>query len=287
MVAEFLRPGMPCSERDDVSAVEAIRVRGIGKRYDVRELRPGLRTLKGHLGETIRRVLGSSAESSIDTAPDFWALRDLSFSVRQGEAVAIVGRNGSGKTTLLQILARAVFPTEGEALIRGRVAPLLAMGAGFNPEFTGRENITMSAVLLGLSMRESRVRMKEIIEFADIGRFIETPVKRYSSGMYIRLAFAVAAHVDAEILLADEVLAVGDTEFQDKCMERMTGLVKAGSTLIFVSHNAAAIQRLCPRAIYLSEGMIRMDGSTSDVLKCYREDLESRKQVPSAGLSIL
>ena len=200
-------------------------------------------------------------------------LSGVTCTIGAGERWGLIGRNGSGKSTLLQILARAIFPTEGAAEIRGRLAPLLAMGAGFNPEFTGRENIALSGVMLGLSRAEIRERTAEIVTFADIGTFIDAPVKRYSSGMYIRLAFSVAAHADAEIILADEVLAVGDAQFQERCMERMSKLVADGSTLVFVSHNQATVRRMCPRAIYLAGGRIRVDATTDEALAAYNCDL--------------
>ena len=260
----------------------AISAQDLGKQYFLGELHGGTQELKGAIGNALGRLLGRHRDPSEDREV-IWALRHATFDIREGEAVAIVGRNGSGKTTLLRTLARAIPPSEGHAWVRGRVAPLLAVGAGFNPELTGRENVMMSGVILGLTTAEVRERTPLIAEFSGIGRFLDTPVKRYSSGMYIRLAFSIVAHVDADILLADEVLAVGDVEFQHKCMDRMHEMMDLGKTLLFVSHNVSSVRKLCNRALYLSEGELVLDGDVGEVLEAYRGDV--MRERPDARLS--
>jgi lipopolysaccharide transport system ATP-binding protein len=205
---------------------------------------------------------------------DFWVLRDINFEIGQGEAVGLIGRNGAGKTTLLKLLARITRLTEGQALLRGRVASLLEVGTGFHPELTGRENVYLSGAILGLSRRAMRGKFDEIVDFAEVERFIDTPVKRYSSGMRMRLAFAVAAQLDAEILLIDEVLAVGDASFQKKCLGRMDEVGRQGRTVVFVSHSMTTVTRLCSRAILLEQGRLVADGPSSEVTALYlRSDL--------------
>lgn len=198
-----------------------------------------------------------------------WALKDVSFSIKKGEVVGIIGRNGAGKSTLLKILSRITEPTEGKALIRGRASSLLEVGTGFHPELTGRENISLNGAILGMSMREIKKKFDEIVAFAEIERFIDTPVKRYSSGMYVRLAFAVAAHLEPEILLVDEVLAVGDYAFQKKCLGKMGEIGREGRTVLLVSHNMSSIMNLCQRTILLSAGKVIANGYTSDVIQQY------------------
>lgn len=198
-----------------------------------------------------------------------WALRDVSFTVQQGEVVGIIGRNGAGKSTLLKILSQITAPTAGVVKVKGRIASLLEVGTGFHPELTGRENIYLNGAILGMSRSEVTRKLDEIVDFSGVEKFIDTPVKRYSSGMYVRLAFAVGAHLDPEILIVDEVLAVGDLEFQKKCMGKMENVASEGRTVLFVSHNMGAIQRLCTRAILLSEGKAVADGSTSSVVEQY------------------
>ncbi len=198
-----------------------------------------------------------------------WALRDVSFEVKQGEVVGIIGRNGAGKTTLLKILSRITEPTAGEVKLFGRVSSLLEVGTGFHPELTGRENIYLNGAILGMRKIEIESKFDEIVDFAEIEKFIDTPVKRYSSGMYVRLAFAVAAHLEPEILLVDEVLAVGDADFQKKCLGKMGDVAKEGRTVLFVSHNMSAIRRLCPRGILLEQGSIVADGPVNRVISGY------------------
>ncbi len=208
---------------------------------------------------------------------EFWALKDVSFEVKKGETVGIIGRNGAGKSTLLQLICGTLTPTYGSIEVNGRVAALLELGSGFNPEFTGRENVYMNASLLGLSREEIDERFEEIVEFADIGDFIDQPIKMYSSGMVLRLAFAVIAHVDADILIVDEALAVGDVFFVQKCMRFLRDFIKKG-TLLFVSHDTPAVVNLCTRAILLSHGRIEMEGDPKDVAEHYLEELYREKQ---------
>jgi lipopolysaccharide transport system ATP-binding protein len=201
-----------------------------------------------------------------------WALKDVSFEVQQGEILGIIGRNGAGKTTLLKILSRVTEPTEGEVRIRGRVGSLLEVGTGFHPELTGRENIFLNGAILGMRREEIKKKFDEIVAFSEVEKFLDTPVKRYSSGMYVRLAFAVAAHLEPEILLVDEVLAVGDVQFQKKCLGKMGDVAKEGRTVLFVSHNMGAVQRLCTRCTWLYEGMIKAQGLVSKVITNYISD---------------
>ena len=203
---------------------------------------------------------------------ELWALKDVSFSVEEGEVVGFIGKNGSGKSTLLKILTRITPPTEGTASIRGRVGSILEVGTGFHPELTGRENTYLNGAILGMKRREIRAKFDEIVEFSGIGRFIDTPVKRYSSGMYVRLAFAVAAHLDPEVLIIDEVLAVGDHEFQQRCMGRIEDISNSGRTVIFVSHDMGAITRLCGRAYWLESGHLMAEGPAQDVVSRYLEE---------------
>jgi lipopolysaccharide transport system ATP-binding protein len=204
-----------------------------------------------------------------DTLEDVWALKDVSFEIRRGEAVGIIGRNGAGKSTLLKVLSRITEPSAGRVTIKGRVASLLEVGTGFHPELTGRENIYLNGAILGMHRAEIKRKFDEIVAFAEIEKFLDTPVKRYSSGMYVRLAFAVAAHLEPEILLVDEVLAVGDASFQKKCLGKMGEVAKTGRTVLFVSHNMQAIRQLCQRTILLEQGRLAMEGLPSDVVARY------------------
>ena len=200
---------------------------------------------------------------------DFWALKDISFEVKRGDVVGIIGPNGSGKSTLFKILSRITEPTKGQATLTGRIASLIEVGTGFNAELTGRENIFLNGSILGMSQKEIAEKFDKIVAFSGVKKFINTPVKRYSSGMYIRLAFAVAAHLDSDILLVDEVLAVGDAEFQKKCLRKMNNLAKGGRTVLFVSHNLVAVQKLCQRVIWLEQGKIKQQGSPEVVIRAY------------------
>ena len=207
--------------------------------------------------------------STLASSEDFWALRDVSFEVKRGEVVGIIGRNGAGKSTLLKILSRITEPTTGRVHLRGRVASLLEVGTGFHPELTGRENIFLNGAILGMSRAEIRKKFDEIVAFAEVEKFLDTPVKRYSSGMYVRLAFAVAAHLEPEILIVDEVLAVGDTEFQKKCLGKMQDVSKGGRTVLFVSHNMAAVKSLTTRGIVLKTGCLVFNGASDEAIQFY------------------
>ncbi len=247
----------------------AIRIEGLGKRYPsrgggravaYRTLRDEIMGLPGRLW----RRAGSSAE-----AGDFWALRGVSFEVRRGEVLGIIGRNGAGKSTLLKILSRVVEPTEGEVDLHGRLGSLLEVGTGFHPELTGRENIFLSGALLGMRRHEVRACFDEIVAFAEVEAALDRPVKHYSSGMHARLGFAVAAHLRTEILLLDEVLAVGDAEFQRRCLGKMGEVAGEGRTVVFVSHNLAAVRQMCTRALWLAEGRVRGCGEVADLVAGY------------------
>jgi len=242
-----------------------IRVENLSKQYVLGALRHD--TLRDQLAAGMRRLAGRGTAS-----PDqnrIWALQDVSFAVDQGEIIGVIGRNGSGKSTLLKILARITRPTRGRATIRGQVGSLLEVGTGFHAELTGRENIYLNGAILGMTRQETQRKFDEIVAFAEVEKFIDTPVKRYSSGMYLRLAFAVAAHLESEILLVDEVLAVGDAAFQKKCLGKMGSIVDEGRTILFVSHNMTAIQGLCSRAIWLDLGQMLEDGPTQQVVSNY------------------
>jgi lipopolysaccharide transport system ATP-binding protein len=255
-----------------------IRAEGLGKKYVI-----------GHQAEresyvALRDVIARSAKGLARSAADmvrgrpnvvgdeveeFWALKDVSFEIKRGEVVGVIGRNGAGKSTLLKVLSRITEPTEGRVEIRGRVASLLEVGTGFHPELTGRENIYLNGAVLGMTHAEIRRKFDEIVAFAEVEKFLDTPVKRYSSGMYVRLAFAVAAHLEPEILIVDEVLAVGDAEFQKKCLGKMGEVAGHGRTVLFVSHNLAAIQKLCSHSLLLRSGRLEATGKTADVSALY------------------
>ena len=250
----------------------AIEVRGLGKRFDI-----GAEIQPYHLlTETITQRVKSFGKRP--PTREFWALRDIDFEVKQGESIGIVGHNGAGKSTLLKILSRVTPPTEGEAILRGRVGALLEVGTGFHPELTGRENVFLNGAILNLRRKEIISKFDEIVEFADIGPFLDTPVKRYSSGMKMRLAFSVAAHLEPEIMIIDEVLSVGDIAFQEKCLGRMESAASEGRTIVFISHNIAAIRNLCDRAIMLSGGRIQTAGSVGEVVDSYVGDILSESQ---------
>ncbi|HVB99781.1 MAG TPA: ABC transporter ATP-binding protein, partial [Candidatus Dormibacteraeota bacterium] len=222
--------------------------------------------IRDALAKLVRRPFGRRNPKDDTT---ILALSDVSFAVEPGGVVGIIGRNGAGKSTLLKILSRITWPTSGTVDIRGRVASLLEVGTGFHEELTGRENIYLNGSILGMKKREIDARLDEIIDFAGIGRFLDTPIKRYSSGMRLRLGFAVAAHLQTEVLLVDEVLAVGDFEFQEKCLSKLENLHQSGRTVLFISHNVAAIEHLCPRTIWIDQGRVRQDGETKNVIRDY------------------
>jgi len=244
-----------------------ISATGVSKEYRLGAVSRGYKTLRETLVGGFRRL----GERARETSPDrsFWALKDVGFEVRAGEVVGIIGRNGAGKSTLLKILSRITDPTEGRVVIRGRVGSLLEVGTGFHPELTGRENIFMNGAIIGMRKGEIARKFDEIVAFAEVERFIDTAVKHYSSGMYLRLAFAVAANLEPEILFVDEVLAVGDASFQKKCLGKMGEVSKQGRTVLFVSHNMTAVQTLCARAIWLSQGRIERDGPAGNIVGEY------------------
>lgn len=256
-----------------ISGQNAIRVHELGKLYRIGERVGGYRTLRDALVEALaapfRRLHSPSEQGESEPTTTIWALRDVTFDVKVGEVLGIIGRNGAGKSTLLRVLSRITEPTEGVAHIRGRVGSLLEVGTGFHPELTGRENIYLNGAILGMKRAEIEARFDEIVSFAEVERFIDTPVKRYSSGMYLRLAFAVAAHLEPENLLVDEVLAVGDAEFQRKCLGKMSDVSQEGRTVLFVSHNMSAILNLTERAILLDRGKLVMDGPSEEVVNAY------------------
>lgn len=251
----------------------AIRVNGLGKKYRISHNTAAYRTL----GETITSTIKRPIQRLRGTAPsrsteDFWALRDVSFEVKHGEVLGIIGRNGAGKSTLLKILSRITTPTEGSVEVHGRVGSLLEVGTGFHPELTGRENIYLSGSILGMRRAEIDAKFNEIVRFAEMERFLDTPVKRYSSGMYVRLAFAVAAHLDPEILIVDEVLAVGDAKFQQKCLGKMNDVAKQGRTVLFVSHNMSAVRSLCSKGMLLHEGRCVLFDRVDAVIERYLDE---------------
>lgn len=275
-----------------------ISVENLSKRYRLGQI--GATTLRDSVERWWEGLRGSGREkfkvkgekpdlSTLDLAPltpstsedpeELWALKDVSFEVKRGEVLGIIGRNGAGKSTLLKILSRITEPTSGRAIMRGRVASLLEVGTGFHPELTGRENIYLNGAILGMRHREITAKFDEIVAFAEVEKFIDTPVKRYSSGMYVRLAFAVAAHLDPEILLVDEVLAVGDASFQRKCMGKMQNVAQAGKTIFFVSHQMNAIRRLCSKCLWIDDGSIRSMGATPQTVNAY-ERIQRKPEDP-------
>jgi lipopolysaccharide transport system ATP-binding protein len=275
----------------------AIRVEGLSKQFRI-GAPERYRTLRDTLTDTVTapfRFLrnGGSANAPVET---IWALKDISFDVKVGEVVGIIGRNGSGKSTLLKILSRITEPTEGHADIHGRVGSLLEVGTGFHPELTGRENIFLNGAILGMTKAEIQRKFDEIVAFSEVDKFIDTPVKHYSSGMYLRLAFAVAAHMEPEILIVDEVLAVGDQKFQEKCLAKMGEVGKQGRTVLFVSHSMPAIQNLCQRVVILEDGRIKRDAATAESMLEYLKSEAgasysaksslSQPQIINAGVSV-
>ncbi|MCX7049586.1 MAG: polysaccharide ABC transporter ATP-binding protein [Candidatus Sumerlaeota bacterium] len=291
-----------------------IRVEGLGKRYRLGQgidltatFREMLMTLPRHCGRAAKSALqslaqrlkglkdktlkseacdaaapsGSRSQSSHPLSNEFWALRDVSFDVKQGEVIGIIGRNGAGKSTLLKILSRVTAPTTGRAVLRGRLASLLEVGTGFHAELTGRENIYLNGAIMGMTRAEIDRKFDEIVAFAEVEKFLDTPVKRYSSGMYVRLAFAVSAHLEPEIMIVDEVLAVGDAAFQKKCMGKMSDVAESGRTILFVSHNMAAIESLCRQTILLESGCLINKGPTNEIIAEYMSRI---KEIASISL---
>jgi lipopolysaccharide transport system ATP-binding protein len=249
----------------------AIRVENLGKQYQLGAREAGYVTfreaLSGLFTNPVRRFKSLSGRTSEEES--FWALKDVSFEVEPGEVVGIIGHNGAGKSTLLKILSQITEPTEGRVEINGRIGSLLEVGTGFHPELSGRENIFLNGSILGMSREEVRRKFDEIVAFAEVEKFLDMPVKKYSSGMSVRLAFSVAAHLDPEILIIDEVLAVGDQEFQNKCLGKMSGVAESGRTILFVSHQMAAVEAMCSSAILLSEGRIKARGETTKIVERY------------------
>ena len=261
-----------------------IKVEGLGKKYSIRHQgrrEAGYQRFSEEIVGSIKRVL--SRQPSTNTVEEFWALKDVSFDVARGEVVGIIGRNGAGKSTLLKILGRITDPSHGRVTLRGRVASLLEVGTGFHPELTGRENIFLNGAILGMSRAEIRKNFDQIVAFSEVEKFLDTPVKRYSSGMYVRLAFSVAAHLEPEILIVDEVLAVGDVAFQQKCLGKMQGIAETdGRTVLFVSHNMASIRQLCQRVVLLREGRVAVIGKPDEGIGHYLSDAVRARHVDLA-----
>ncbi|MDY6786069.1 MAG: ABC transporter ATP-binding protein [Cyanobacteriota bacterium] len=276
----------------------AIRVENLGKKYTIGYQREHYRALRDVLADSIksagRRLTGRKVVNP--NTEEFWALQDISFEVERGDRVGIIGRNGAGKSTLLKILSRITEPTRGRVSLKGRVASLLEVGTGFHPELTGRENIYLNGAILGMSKAEIRHKFDEIVAFAEVEKFLDTPVKRYSSGMYVRLAFAVAAHLEPEILVVDEVLAVGDATFQKKCLGKMKDVGQEGRTVLFVSHNMAAVSQLCSQVLILERGQLIKRGSAQSTIESYLKtgievtgtwESNSHQQNPTREVSLL
>jgi len=271
----------------------AIVVENLSKRYLIGHRFPSFeeKHQRAMLREMVVREIGNFARKAVDVVrgrqvvqgdeiEEFWALKDVNFDVKQGEVLGIIGRNGAGKSTLLKILSRITEPTEGRVLLRGRISSLLEVGTGFHPELTGRENIFLNGAVLGMTQREIRKKFDEIVAFAEVEKFLDTPVKRYSSGMYVRLAFAVAAHLEPEILVIDEVLAVGDAEFQKKCLGKMDEVSRSqGRTVLFVSHNMEAVLKLCTRAVLIESGRVQTIGDAKTVVPAYLHSQSSSPRV--------
>jgi len=251
----------------------AIEAQGLSKKYRIGEMQAAYGTLRESLSHAGKRMIGR--EHHLARKQEIWALKDISFQVPEGQVLGVIGRNGAGKSTLLKVLTRITTPTSGRVEIRGRVGSLLEVGTGFHAELTGRENIYLNGAILGMKRREIDQRFDAMVEFSGVEKFIDTPVKRYSSGMYVRLAFSVAAHLEPEIMLVDEVLSVGDAEFQRRCLGRMEELGSAGRTVLFVSHQLSAIAQLCDRALQINGGKIVQDGQPAEVIAHYLHQTHS------------
>ncbi len=265
-----------------------IKVEGVGKKYIIgHQGKGGYKTFRDQIGDNLKTVfyktkkmLSGQMVVEGDEVEDFWALKDISFEVKQGEVLGIIGRNGAGKSTLLKILSRITEPTTGKVTLKGRVASLLEVGTGFHPELSGRENIFLNGAILGMSRAEIKRKFDEIVDFSGVEKFLDTPVKRYSSGMYVRLAFSVAAHLEPEILIIDEVLAVGDAEFQKKCLGRMKDVsVNDGRTVLFVSHNMTAVRSLCNKGLLIKNGTVAMMGAANYVVDNYLKNEETEQHL--------
>jgi homopolymeric O-antigen transport system ATP-binding protein len=260
---------------------QAIELKGVSKQYRIATSQGGLSTRK-KLGEGINSTLAHPlrAIQNLRRGQErFWALKDITLNVAKGESVGIIGRNGAGKSTLLKLLSQITYPTEGEILLRGKVGSLLEVGTGFHPDLTGRENIYLNGAILGMRKRDIDRRFDDIVSFAEVERFLDTPIKRYSSGMYLRLAFSVAAYLEPDVLIADEVLAVGDQQFQQKCLGRMKQVYEEGRTVIFVSHNMHAIRQLCGSGVYLKSGKMAAHGPVDEVITAYVGSLETADNI--------
>jgi len=266
----------------------AIQVRGLGKKYTIGGPQEKYHTIRDAVANSVKAPFRKLSRQSADKSTnEFWALKDVSFDVHEGEVIGIIGRNGAGKSTLLKILSQITTPTEGEIDIYGRVGSLLEVGTGFHPELTGRENIFLSGSILGMRKREIEAKLDDIVKFSEIEKFLDTPVKRYSSGMYVRLAFSVAAHLETEILLVDEVLAVGDFAFQKKCIGKMSTVAREGKTIIFVSHNMAAVENLCKYGILLDNGQLISKGPVEEITNLYLTKISSQMLEDSQDLKNL
>jgi lipopolysaccharide transport system ATP-binding protein len=279
----------------------AICARGLSKQYRIGDSQKRHSTFRDQVADTLsspfrnlRSVFAGSHKPALKNNDTFWALEDISFDVRQGQVVGVIGRNGAGKSTLLKVLSRITEPTKGYADIHGRVGSLLEVGTGFHPELTGRENVYLNGAILGMRREEIAAKFDEIVSFAEIEKFLDTPVKRYSTGMYMRLGFAVAANLNPEILIVDEVLAVGDAAFQKKCLGKIAGVAKQGRTVIFVSHNMAAVQSLCNRCLFIESGRLLAAGSLEEGVTMYHRSMAesspdgvtSSKEVTITNLSV-
>jgi lipopolysaccharide transport system ATP-binding protein len=249
---------------------DSVVARGLSKKYRLGSILLAHSLLRERLAAVLRAPFIRQSRPAGDE--EFWALKDVSFEIKVGEIVGLIGRNGAGKSTLLRILSEITEPTEGEAVLNGKVASLLEVGIGFHPELSGRENVYLNGAILGMTRRETRSKFDEIVQFAEVGRFLDTPVKRYSSGMYVRLAFAVAAHLDPDILIIDEVLAVGDLAFQQKCLRKIRDIREQGRTVIIVSHAMSTVTSLCERAIWLDQGRVKKIGSAVEVVTAYVDE---------------
>jgi len=260
-----------------------IRTRGLGKRFEVEPVHRDYPTLRDEITAAVsrpfRRLFGNSGATGDVANRVFWALRNVSFDVQRGEVLGVIGPNGAGKSTLLRVLSRITEPTEGDAWIHGKTASLLELGMGFHPELTGRENVFLNGAILGIPRREMLDRFDQIVAYSGLERFIDTPVKRYSSGMYVRLAFSVATQLNSDVLIVDEVLAVGDLEFQAKSIGTMEGASHEGRTIVLTSHNMADIRRVCHRCLVLDHGQVRFIGDVEDAIKAYVLDLQPQDNI--------
>lgn len=271
----------------NTTELPAINVQNLSKVYSLGKSKNNNYLLKDEISSFFSTITSKlrSNKTKASKSKKFWALKNINFQIKRGEVVGIIGSNGAGKSTILKILSRITYPTSGSVTLNGRVASLLEVGTGFNPELTGRENIYLNGAILGMSRKEINSKIDKIIDFAEIGEFIEVPVKRYSSGMYIRLAFSIAAHLESEILLIDEVLAVGDARFQRRCLGKVDEVTKGGNrTVIFVSHDLGAIARICKRAILLKHGKMIYDGPANQTIKRYMSDVN--KSIPHSGANL-